>query len=348
MVINTGKYTTVLTQLLLILTISSLMTLNNSQSTPINPSAISFLGNIRIAYYNGNGAWVYDNIVIPNLVDWFGTNLTMVRGEDIKGGILDDFDILIWPGGSYPTYWDELGLEGKAEIQKFVSNGGGYLGICAGAYYAADYIIWKRDPAYPDPPYKVEGNETNLDLFPGVAIGPISQIGVDPLWGWAMTQINIVNHTHPITVSLPDSMQILYAGGPNLQPYEEANVTILGTYERTESPAIVTCYYGDGRVFLISPHAEIEEDSDRDGVKPFPMLTDEESDWPLLLEAAKWLVNSVDHPVTGLSSTSALSTTTREDKVSGWSFYLFILLLGLVYGTRKFRGNKRNLIMVKR
>jgi len=74
----------------------------------------------------------------------------------------------------------------------------------------------------------------------------------------------------------------------------------------TGTPAIVAFQYGQGRVFLIGPHAEFEEDSDRDGAEPIPELEDEGSDWPLLLEAIKWLtqatVKKSVQPATGSGS----------------------------------------------
>jgi glutamine amidotransferase-like uncharacterized protein len=250
---------------------------------------------LRVAYYNGEGAWSTDDIIIPNLVAWIGCEFTTLRGSDIQAGALTDVDVLIWPGGHYPAYWEEVGLEGKTKIQEFVANGGGYFGICAGAYYACDYMVWMDDPAFPPPNYKVEGDELNLDLFPGVAWGPIFEIADRPEPGYAMTQINIINQTHPISDSLPAAYQILYVGGPYIQPYNDTDYTVLGTYDLTGEPAIVSCNYGSGRVFLIGPHAEIEEHSDRDGwqfpPEYLPEPTDTETEWPLLFEAMRWLGN---------------------------------------------------------
>ena len=238
------------------------------------------LSGIRVALYNGSGAWQYDIVAMSNLFEWMGCSVATVRGDDIKSGRLDNFDVLAWPGGYMPGYWEEVGLEGKSKIQDFVSSGGGYMGICGGAYYACDYWVWQG--------WKAEG-ELDLDLFPGVAHGPINEIAGE----YNMTRIDIVDRTHPITDSLPECMQILYYDGPYLQPYEDANVTILGTYDMAGTPAIVAFQYGNGSVFLTGPHPEVEEDSDRDGfaldIGYWKTFSDEGSDWPLLLEAMKWL-----------------------------------------------------------
>jgi glutamine amidotransferase-like uncharacterized protein len=256
------------------------------------PAEDTDLSNVDVAYYNGEGAWGTEEIVLSHMTEWMGCSFTTVRGQDIQDGCLDDYDVLMWPGGHYPAYWEEVGLVGKAEIQEFVSRGGGYLGICAGAYYAADYVVWMDDDAYPPPEYKVDGEELNLDLFPGVAWGPIFEIADRPEPGWAMTEINLVDQTHPITESMPNPMTMLYYGGPYLEPYEDASVSILGQYDVTGTAAIVACEYGDGRVFLIGPHGEIEEGNDRDGHEfppDIPEPDDVESDWPLYKNAVRWL-----------------------------------------------------------
>jgi glutamine amidotransferase-like uncharacterized protein len=272
------------------------------------------LSNVDIAYYNGEGAWQTDEIVLSNMTEWMGCSFTTVRGQDIQGGCLDDYDLLMWPGGHYPAYWDEVGLEGKAEIQEFVSGGGGYLGICAGAYYAADYMVWMDDDAYPPPEYKVEGDELNLDLFPGVAYGPIFEIADRPEPGWAMTEINLVDQNHPITESMPNPMTMLYAGGPYLEPYDNASVSILGEYDVTGTVAMVACEYGEGRVFLIGPHGEIEEGSDRDGWEfpPEELEPDDvESDWPLYRNVVRWLCK-IDAP----SSSTTVPAGSSEMQVN--------------------------------
>jgi len=281
--------------------------------------SINHLNGVHIAMYNGDGAWSYGNQAFSRMFDWAGCTYVNVSGHDIIDGCLDNFDILYWPGGHYPAYWEEMGLEGKSAVQEFVSNGGGYMGICAGAYYACDYIVWMDDDAFPPPDYKVDGDEFNLDLFEGVAWGPIFELADRPDPGYAMVQVNI-NNNHPITRSLPETMMIIYIGGPYFIPYEntEQDITILGTYDLTEQNAIAAATFGEGRVFLISPHAEVEEDSDRDGYEPYHELPDEGSDWPLLYNAIEWLAFKSPEDTNG-SSLSFLFTSLAIILVVLWS-----------------------------
>jgi hypothetical protein len=63
-----------------------------------------------------------------------------LQAADIRDGALADFDVLIQPGGSGSKQAKALESQGRENIRKFVDQGGGYVGICAGSYLAsADY-----------------------------------------------------------------------------------------------------------------------------------------------------------------------------------------------------------------
>jgi glutamine amidotransferase-like uncharacterized protein len=249
---------------------------------------------IRVAVFNGTGAGSDTHHAQGKMYEWMGCDVTYIKNDDIINGDLSEYDLLGFPGGDYVQYWN-LGQEGKTKIQEYVRNGGAYLGICAGAWWASDYMVWKADYHFPPPAYKVEGDERNLDLFPGVTMGPLDAIA--PFYTGKMTGITFVNRTHPITDSLPEHLTVLYYGGPEFLPYEGTNVTVLATYDVTGTPAIVAFNYGKGRVVLCGPHPEVEEDGVRDGLALDNPLktdyTDPESDWPLFIEAVRWLtINS--------------------------------------------------------
>jgi len=231
----------------------------------------------RVAVYNGLGVWEQGRTAIVKMFEWMNASVTLVYPEDIKNGNLINFDLLVIPGGNADPYNEDIGLDGASKIRDFVSNGGAFIGICAGGYYACDYIIW-------------EGirYEYVLDLFPGYGVGALETI---PWPTYNMTWIKMVNRTHPITAHEPEYEWILYYGGAEYFAYEGADVTVLGRYTvNGQNPAIVAYEYGLGRVFLIGPHPEIEEDDPRDGIGWGKWLDDRGSDWPLMYEAFKWLL----------------------------------------------------------
>ena len=63
--------------------------------------------------------------------------MTFVTAEQIRNGILKDMDVLVQGGGGAHAQSEELEAPGRDAIRDFVKNGGGYLGICAGAYLAS-------------------------------------------------------------------------------------------------------------------------------------------------------------------------------------------------------------------
>jgi putative intracellular protease/amidase len=62
--------------------------------------------------------------------------LEQVLPHEIRNGILTEkkFDVVFMPGGMAPRHYEYLKDEGVAKVKEFVRNGGGYVGICAGAY----------------------------------------------------------------------------------------------------------------------------------------------------------------------------------------------------------------------
>lgn len=171
-------------------------------------------------------------------------------------------------------YSQSISSEGKKNIRDFVYSGGSYIGICGGAYFASERVIWQG----------TELPMTPLRLFAGTAKGPIDAIAPYP--NCTMSRVIIVNSFHPITQSCSDSEWILYCYGPMFIP--RSFVDILGRYETGSQPAILAFNSGLGRVFLIGLHPEIEEDSDRDGVTFGDSFDDSGSDWELMRRAVLW------------------------------------------------------------
>ena len=47
------------------------------------------------------------------------------------------YDLVIIPGGNAKSYLKAMGEEGVRTLKQFIDDGGGYLGVCAGAYIGA-------------------------------------------------------------------------------------------------------------------------------------------------------------------------------------------------------------------
>lgn len=229
-----------------------------------------------IGLYSGRGADEECVQATRNMLEWMGYSVREIEPRFVHAGMLDQLDAVCFPGGNMYQYAEELSSDGKDRIRDFVRAGGGYLGICGGAYFAGEVVVWL-------------GNEldmVSLELFEGRSVGPNKSIAPYP--EYAMCQVNVADAGHPTTQSGPDSLWVLYYWGPALLPDDDDDVTVVGTYEVGGQPAMLAFDYGLGRVFLTGVHPEIEEDSDRDGVTLADELDDQGSDWIFLAQAVQW------------------------------------------------------------
>ena len=70
------------------------------------------------------------------------------------------------------------------------------------------------------------------------------------------------------------------------------SVHTIATYEYNGRAGMIACEYGNGTVFLSSPHPEYEEDGARDDPTAYDYLDDPDSEWALLFSVSKWLIEA--------------------------------------------------------
>ncbi len=171
-----------------------------------------------------------------------------VSGDDIRQGILSNFDVLIIPGGSASAQAKTLEDEGIVAVRDFVREGGGYVGFCAGTYLALGY---GRD---------------KLDLLAADLVD-----GVHWARGKGLVPVELNQRGRAILGNF-DMPELYYENGPILSADEHSwlpQFTTLATYRgeirddkeaepvMKDSPAIVAANYGMGRVLCFSPHPEL-------------------------------------------------------------------------------------------
>jgi len=203
---------------------------------------------IRVALFDDAGA-AGKGIprVTEQLSKFSDIHVTKVRGSEIADGVLKDFDVVIFTGGSGHREADSLSEKGRAQVRDFVRGGGGYVGICAGAYLACSGFQW--------------------------GIGVLNARTVSDKWqrGNGTVKIEVNALGHEIVGLTAAQHDIRYDNGPIIKPDSRDDI---GAYEilasfRTEvaehgapagvmvdSPAIVRGVCGKGRVIVSSPHPE--------------------------------------------------------------------------------------------
>jgi putative intracellular protease/amidase len=200
---------------------------------------------VRMALYDGPGTNPNPTLEAKFAAD--GDLAVHWVGEpEIAWPALGQFDVLVVPGGGGSAESRGLGAAGCDAIRRFVGDGGGYVGICAGAYLASAGYSW--------------------------SLGIINAKVADGMRGKGMPQVELTDEGRRILGSKTGPFEIKYQNGPLIVPAGREGLpayTVLARF-RSEivasgrepkiamdgSPAIVCAAYRKGRVICLSPHPE--------------------------------------------------------------------------------------------
>lgn len=187
---------------------------------------------MRIAVYQD---YVHNNGSLLMALQDLDCDVTFVDAQDIIDGALETVNVLVMPGGADLYYCEKLNGAGNTKIKAFVENGGGYLGICAGAYYGCTQLNWDNGA--------ISGSR-ELAFIDAVATGPLCD--VNGSWYQAFD-----------LQTQSGTFKTLYAAGPVFKNLND-DVQVLAFYE--QGPAVIAKDVGLGRVILSSPHIEVSGD----------------------------------------------------------------------------------------
>lgn len=98
---------------------------------------------LHVAVYDaagtgGNGVANLRKIISP----MSDAAMHVVGPADIRDGVLSQFDVVIFPGGTGSGEAKAIGEDGREKVRQFVREGGAYIGICAGAYLGTSGYTW--------------------------------------------------------------------------------------------------------------------------------------------------------------------------------------------------------------
>jgi len=250
---------------------------------PANGVEAASIANVLV--YAGPGSWqdgitAFEHFCTYKGLTYQEQSYIYINNNDLRS----KYDAIYFPGGDAYQYNKRINSAGDANIRNFVNNGGGYIGICAGAYFACDRILW-------------EGGWQNyaLDLFAGYGYGAIDPI--IPWSGYTMTWTTM-NPANPLCQWEPAKEYQLYYGGPAFYPDAGQSMNVMATWDSyNNTPAMINYSYGSGRVVLCGPHPEIEEDDTRDGTTFGDQFEDLGTDWNILWTSLDYLMNvSITQP----------------------------------------------------
>lgn len=219
------------------------------------------------------GAWEDGLDGIRAMLDYYGYAHEDLTPEDLNtaDSLNSRYDAIIFGGGWAGGYNTTITSQGFETIRNFVADGGGYFGICAGAYLAANVVVWKPDWASPMEVYIYK-----LHLFNGAGVG--TMLSIIPWNGATGCPATITEGAVATTITLnteefPDmdsELDILYYGGPALFSWpnsgQKPSIRVVAWYQLpvgemgagfSSAPAMILFPYGNGTVFLSGPHPEI-------------------------------------------------------------------------------------------
>ena len=154
-----------------------------------------------------------------------------------------------------------LGDVGRTAVRDFVRQGGGYVGICGGAFLASANYDWSLALINAQ-------TLTGTIMVPGEGEKPIVARGL------ADVQIGVTSLGKKLFGDRVNQLDIRYLGGPILSPAGIADLppyaplaiyrTEIWLHEQQQgsmvgTPAIVAALFGKGRVILFSPHPELKK-----------------------------------------------------------------------------------------
>ena len=204
---------------------------------------------LTVALYEGKGTGGVSEKLLNLLEKQSNLTIRSVTEEDIREGKLTGCDVLIQPGGGGGVQGRALGEEGRQKIREFVSAGGGYVGVCAGAYLATCEYEWSLnilDAKVVDRQHWDRGFGTvKLSLTPSGR----EFFGVD------RELLSIYYHQGPLLAP---------ADNPDVPDYDNLAKFETGVSKNGAPPgimrgctAIASGTYHKGRVICFSPHPEL-------------------------------------------------------------------------------------------
>ncbi|NBX77285.1 MAG: hypothetical protein EBQ92_12085 [Proteobacteria bacterium] len=220
----------------------------------------------KVFLYEGKGTWDAGTENLEAFLESEGFSYETKQPKDLILGELasENPTLLIMPGGESWVYLEDLGDSGAQNIRDYVRQGGSYLGICAGAFYATSH----REGGPTTGPY-------GIGLLEGTAYDGTSLEAPNYIEGAMEFLWELGN---PLVKGLGKSVRMLLYGGPafHYSPEEalKKNIEVVLRFSESKDPAMIQFQYGKGRVFLAAPHFEIKEEK---GEKPLHDFS-----WPFL------------------------------------------------------------------
>jgi putative intracellular protease/amidase len=178
------------------------------------------LKKLRVGIYGSGGAPFHH----AALIALWGGRPVPVRAEAIHAGILEQLDVLIFPGGGKQAMagmLTPLGTQGAELVRNWVADGGMYLGSCAGSFLpaAVGEGFWH---AHPEARQLFMVN-TPLANGSDSAFAGLTSPGVGTL------EVAVTDSYHWLTRGLPERFELVHYNGPLFDVHTPAHAQLPST-----------------------------------------------------------------------------------------------------------------------
>jgi glutamine amidotransferase-like uncharacterized protein len=215
----------------------------------------------QVAVFDGIGTGASRVNLCRVIADAPDMTLYDIGPAEMRPEVLKQFDVVIFPGGSGSKQAKDIGQAGRKAVRTYTENGGGIVGVCAGAYLCSAHFSWSLnliDSSVFTGSREIPGKGKKQMWFRGK--GADIDLELTPA-GKALFS----NHR------IPEKFVIRYCNGPIISPkgLEELDDYRVLAWFRSENglwkpqegtmintPAIVSGKYNKGRVISVSPHPE--------------------------------------------------------------------------------------------
>lgn len=250
-----------------------------SEYIHIGAQSTNDLTNISVAlyesYYSSTDLRISESRgALYNMLTWMNATVNIINQTDILDGALWAHELLVIPEGLGPWIERNIGDEGMQMIRDWLSAGGSYIGVRGSATMAVTDSYF-------------EGSNTTfaLGLFNGTSLG------MADLGHTLMTDVEINRDcTGPDLSDMPETMSTLFRTGRYFVADPGQEIIVIARYTYNDLPAMIATHYGEGTVFLSSPHFEYEENGDLDGTDYMDRYDDPDSEWAFMLRITQWFL----------------------------------------------------------
>jgi putative intracellular protease/amidase len=203
---------------------------------------------LKVAIYDGGGSSKAGVEKVSQAVTAIpGSTVTLVPPAEMGTVDLKAFDAVVFCGGSASVQAKNIGESGLNNVREFVRGGGGYVGICAGAYLACTGFDW--------------------------SLGILNARTVSNKWrrGTGYMDVEMVQPGGQWLGEVKGNFKVRYNNGPIIKPDAHPDIpayTPVALFRSevaengspagvmVDSPAAASGSFGQGRVFISSPHPE--------------------------------------------------------------------------------------------